>query len=96
MKSIKDHLVDIEKQRQIYYRGTDNKDEEYLVKDRTIQKSRNHLTGQIEAGLSVSDVPSVGRYFKHMYTLTGSEIGQGADGEPLLDIKTVRFIKWIK
>jgi hypothetical protein len=96
MNSIKDHLVDVEKQRQIYYRGTNNRDEESWIRQGTIQRSTNHLTGQQEAGLSVSDVSTVGRYFKHLYALSGREVGTGADGEPLLDIRTVKFIKWIK
>jgi hypothetical protein len=80
----------------IYYRGTDNLEEEKLVKNKTIRPSINHLTNKPEKGLSVSDTKSVGKHFKYMYSLTGKEIGEGSDGEPILDISSIKFIRWIK
>jgi hypothetical protein len=85
----------IESKQQIYYRGTNNPNEDSLIKNKEIRPSLDHITQKREQGLSVSDVPSVGKYFKYLYKLTGKEIGLGADGEPLLDIDTVEFINWI-
>ena len=79
-----------------YFRGTNNREEEQLIKSKSLRPSINHLTGGKEKGISVSDVPIIGKYFKHMNMLSGTEIGQGSDGEPLLDPKTVKFIRWIK
>jgi dihydroxyacetone kinase len=85
----------IERKQQIYYRGTNNPDEDSLIKNKEIRHSLNHITQKRELGLSASDVPSVGRHFKFLYTLTGKEIGLGADGEPILDIDSIEFINWI-
>jgi len=85
----------IESKQQIYYRGTNNPDEDSLIKNKKIRPSLNHITQKRELGLSASDVPSVGRHFKFLYTLTGKEIGQGSDGEPMLDIDSIKFINWI-
>lgn len=74
-----------------YYRGTNNADEPELIKSGLIRPSINHLTGDYEIGLSVSDVEEpLMKYFKYVYKVTGKEIGLGSDGEPLLDIKTVK------
>jgi hypothetical protein len=78
-----------------YYRGTNNKKEEHLIASGNLRNSTNHVTGEKENGLSVSDTPSVGKYFSYMYELTGKEIGTGSDGEPLLDTNTIKFIRWV-
>lgn len=79
----------------VYYRGTNNRNEDKLIATETIHCSVNHLTNSKELGLSVSDVSSIKHYFKFMYELSGVEIGIGADGEPLLDITSLKFIRWI-
>lgn len=79
----------------IYYRGTNNKDEEELIQTGKIHKSKNHITGKYEKGLSVSDTKNVGEYFKFLYTLSGKEIGVGSDGEPVLDVGSLKFKNWI-
>lgn len=86
---------EIEKPSKIYYRGTNNPTEDQLVRNKQLQPSLNHITNKREKGISVSDVPGVGKYFDYLYTLTGEEIGLGADGEPLLDPTTIEFIGWI-
>lgn len=86
---------EIEKSNTIYYRGTNNPDEDQLVRDKELRPSLNHITNKREKGISVSDVPDVGKYFRYLYKLTGKEIGIGADGEPLLDPTTVEFIGWV-
>ena len=80
----------------IYYRGTDNPKEQYLINTETIRPSINHVTGKPEIGLSVSDVPSISKYFRYMYSLHGDEVGIGSDGEPLLSLGSIEFIEWIK
>jgi len=79
-----------------YYRGTNNIHEPALLMQGILTKSKNHLTGDEENGLSVSDVSDVGDFFDHMYLVTGEEIGLGADGEPLLDLDTAKFLQWIR
>ena len=83
------------RQRKRYYRGTDNRNEPRMIADKTIKPSVNHLTGNYEKGLSVSDVPDVEKYFAYMYEIEGTEIGEGSDGEPLLDLDSLKFIRWI-
>lgn len=95
-KAFKDYLSEVKQRKKIYYRGTDNHDEDVLVGNKTLLPSLNHITNDREIGISVSDVPSVSKYFKYMYKLTGKEVGEGSDGEPLLDPATIEFIKWVK
>lgn len=63
--------------------------------DRRAGRSRNHQTGQVEAGLSVNRVTSwrsvteyvyllIGQPQARVWLLTGEECGRGSDGEPLL------------
>ena len=81
----------------IYYRGTDNPDEQDLVTSGKLNPSINHETGKPEVGVSVSDVSSVGKYFKFLYKVSGKELQHlGSDGEPLLDPKSMKFIGWVK
>lgn len=80
----------------IYYRGTNNIYEPALLAQGILRKSVNQLTGDIEDGLSVSDVDDVGKYFRHMYLITGDEISTGSDGEPILDLDTAKFLRWVK
>lgn len=94
MKTFKEYLKE-ESNRKIYYRGTDNPDEENLVKTKTLRPSFNHVNNKQEIGISVSDVPDVKKFFKYMYQISGIEIGEGSDGEPLLDPKSVKFVTWV-
>lgn len=81
----------------IYYRGTDNPDEQELVTSGKLNPSINHETGKPEVGVSVSDVSSVGKYFKFLYKVSGKELQHlGSDGEPLLDPTSMKFIEWVK
>ena len=86
----------IEKLNRIYYRGTNNRDEDQLVRAKQLRASLDHTTNKREKGISVSDVADVGKCFNYLYKLTGKEIGLGSDGEPLLDPTTVEFINWMK
>jgi hypothetical protein len=81
---------------QSYYRGTNNINEPKLIHDKLIRPSKNHLSGNYEKGLSVSDTLHIAKFFKYVYKVSGKEIGLGSDGEPILDINTIKFIKWIK
>lgn len=95
MKSFIEYLTEAA-QRKTYYRGTNNPDEDRLVTTKSLRPSTNHITRQREVGISVSDVPDVGNHFKYLYKLSGIEIGEGSDGEPLLDPLSVIFIEWVK
>lgn len=54
----------------------------------THRGSINHATDEAEGGLSVAKSPEFPA--KYAYYVTGKVIGQGTDGEPLLDIKTAK------
>lgn len=91
------HPTKITESTKVYYRGTDNKDEPALISSGTLRPSTDHLSGKTEAGVSVSDVPDVGKYFRYMYKVTGTELPEvGSDGEPLLDPNTMKFVDWVK
>lgn len=91
------HPTKITESTKVYYRGTDNTDEPTLILNGTLRQSTDHLSGKTEAGVSVSDVPDVGNYFRYMYKVTGTELPEvGSDGEPLLDPKTMKFVDWVK
>ena len=73
----------------IFWRvSSDDKEKEYIRKG-TIRPSVNHATGQKEDGLSVWEIPKYAR--KNMVRVSGEVIGIGTDGEPLLDVKTVKL-----
>lgn len=75
----------------VFYRVTSNpKDAEY-IKAGKIRPSKNHMTGSYEDGLSVWERPKY--YDKYMERLSGEVIGIGSDGEPLLDVKTVKLLE---
>jgi len=78
-----------------YFRGTDNGHEEILVHNKQLRPSTNQLSGARERGISVSDTDDVRHYFRYLYILTGNEVGIGSDGEPLLDPKTIQFVRWV-
>jgi len=69
-----------------YWRGTNNTKEISLIEEGEELISKDHSSGKVEAGLSVT--PSFGPIFfhgfKNAYLVTGDEVGFGADGEPVL------------
>jgi len=79
-----------------YYRGTNNIHEPELIKNKQLRASKNHISGKHESGLSVSDTLHISNFFKYVYKVSGREIGIGSDGEPILDIESIKFIKWVK
>src|SRR5690606_336817 len=50
--------------------------------------SKNHATGEEEGGLSVAK--GLEYSAKYAYLVTGKEIGQGSDSEPLLETSSVK------
>lgn len=73
----------------VFWRVTGNAKEADYIRKGTIRASVNHMTNEVEDGLSVWERP---KYFdKFTERLTGEVISIGSDGEPLLDIKTVRL-----
>ena len=74
----------------VFYRVTENKKDAEYIKSGKVRKSVNHFTGEKEDGLSVWEIPKYfGSYFEK---LTGEVVGIGADGEPLLNVKTVKLV----
>jgi hypothetical protein len=74
----------------VYIRMT-NKIEDYEhVKNKTHRGSFNNATDEAEGGLSASKSPEFPA--KYGYFVKGKKIGNGTDGEPLLDLSTVEPI----
>lgn len=74
-----------------YWRFTNLKDEIDLARSGKINPSKNHADGILEAGLSVANGPHYGvQGYKYGYLISGSLVGHGSDGEPVLDIKSLR------
>ena len=75
----------------VFYRFTNNKNELSLIESGEIRPSKNHADGYSEAGLSVADGPHYGIFgHKYGYLVTGNVVGTGSDGEPLLDVKSIK------
>ena len=69
-----------------FWRGTSRKAEYSDVKNGIAIISKNHVSGQLEAGMSVCNSPAyiVAAGYKYGYTVTGDVAGEGSDGETLL------------
>ena len=74
-----------------FYRVIGSDKEIEYIKKGTIRKSINHMTGEMEDGLSVWEIPKYGG--GKIVELTGDVISIGSDGEPLLDVSTVKFVR---
>ena len=74
-----------------FYRVIGSDKEIDYIKNGTIRKSKNHMTGEVEDGLSVWEIPKYAG--GKIVELTGDVISIGSDGEPLLDISTVKFVR---
>lgn len=79
----------------VFFRGTNNKDEISLLESGKLRNSENHATGEKEDGVSVWDGMNYASH-KYTYKVTGEIVGQGADGEPVLDPKTMKVVGGIK
>lgn len=74
-----------------FYRLIGSEKEIGYIKKGTVRKSTNHLTGETEDGLSVWEVPKYGG--GKLVEVTGEVISTGSDGEPVLDISTIKFVR---
>ncbi|MDD2542538.1 MAG: phage minor capsid protein [Desulfuromonadaceae bacterium] len=74
----------------IWYRAANNPKELDYLKKGIIRPSVNHMTKAVEDGLSVWERPLY--HADNIYKISGDLIGIGADGEPLLDVKTVKLL----
>lgn len=74
-----------------FYRVIGSEKEIGYIKKGTVRKSVNHLTGEAEDGLSVWEVPKYGG--GKLVEVTGEVISTGSDGEPVLDISTIKFVR---
>lgn len=88
IRDIQNFLSPLEKD--IYVRVSDNiKDYEHLV-NKTHRGSINHFNGKSENGLSVAKFPETPD--KYYYFIKGEKIGEGTDGEPLLDVNEIEVV----
>jgi hypothetical protein len=72
----------------VFARSSNNPDDYNHIVNGTHCGSVNHATGEKENGLSVAYTPEFPA--KYMYFVTGVVCGTGSDGEPLLDVSTVK------
>jgi hypothetical protein len=74
-----------------FYRETNNPKEIELIKQGKIHLSKNHATGEKELGLSTWEkLNYTGQ--KYVYKISGIPIATGDDGEPVLDVKSLKAI----
>lgn len=74
-----------------YYRVIGSEKEIEYLKNGTIKKSVNHMTGETEDGLSVWETPKY--QTGTIVEITGKPISTGSDGEPILDVSSVKFVR---
>ena len=74
-----------------FYRVVGSEREIDYIKNGTIRKSVNHMTGEEEAGLSVWETPKYRT--GTIIEVTGKPISIGSDGEPILDISSIKFVR---
>ena len=91
---ISEHFMEQTKEKGVFWRFTDNKTEQDLIKNGTFTRSKNHNENVMEKGISATESHYYGDFnrLKYGYKLTGEEISKGSDGEPVLDPKTIKFI----
>lgn len=75
----------------VFYRVTENKKDADYIRNGTIRTSKNHMSGAAEDGLSVWETPKY--HGSIVEKLSGEVVGVGADGEPLLDVKSVKVLE---
>lgn len=75
----------------VFYRVTENKMDADYIRNGTIRTSKNHMSGAAEDGLSVWETPKY--HGSIVEKLSGEVVGVGADGEPLLDVKSVKVLE---
>ena len=86
-------LAGARKEKHFYRVIGSDKEIEYIKKG-TIRKSVNHMTGETEDGLSAWEIPKYAG--GKIIEITGDVISIGSDGEPLLDVTTIKFVKVIE
>lgn len=77
-----------------FYRVIGSDKEIEYIKNGTVRKSVNHMTGEKEDGLSAWEIPKYAG--GKLIEITGDVVGIGSDGEPLLDVSTVKFVKIVE
>lgn len=76
-----------------FYRIIKSEKEIDYIKGGKIRRSVNHATGEKEDGYSVWEYP---KYPGDLIEVTGEAISIGSDGEPVLDVHTVKFVRVIE
>lgn len=73
-----------------YIRCTNNRDEIKLIQSGELRSSVNHADNTCEGGLSVSKYYGYSDFgYKYYYTVSGKDLRNGSDGEPVMDLKTI-------
>jgi hypothetical protein len=88
------HWTHITKNDSFFYRGTNNPHELNLLLQGKLKSSINYLSGDEEAGISVSETfDGIETFFAIIYKVSGTPISNiyGSDGEPLLDLTTIKL-----
>lgn len=75
-----------------FVRVATSKDDYYHLINGTHRGSKNWATGMSEGGLSVAKIPQPVDGGEYAYIVEGEKVGNGSDGEPLLDLNTVKPI----
>jgi hypothetical protein len=74
-----------------FWRFTNSKNEIALIKSGAIRRSKNFITNELEPGLSVATHRGYScQGYNYGYKITGTIINYGSDGEPVLDIKSLK------
>lgn len=74
----------------VFIRVSNNPEDFKYLKDKTHKGSKDHFRQVEEGGLSVAKSPEIPS--KYGYYVKGKVIGEGTDGEPLLDLGSVEVI----
>lgn len=75
----------------VFYRVTGNAKEVGYLRTGKIRPSKNHMTGEVEEGLSVWE--TVKYSDKYLHKVSGKVVDIGSDGEPVLDVKSVELVQ---
>jgi hypothetical protein len=74
-----------------FWRFTNSDNEIDLIQQGVLRPSRNHADNFFEKGLSVAEGAHYSiQGYKYGYLIQGNVIGYGSDGEPILDLKTLK------
>lgn len=88
IRDIQEYLSPLDEN--VYLRVSDNSNDYKHLVNGTHRGSINHANGKSENGLSVAKFPETPD--KYYYFIKGEKIGEGTDGEPLLDVNKIEVV----